>query len=238
MIIFENVTKNYGQLKVLDRLSLSISGGEFVSLVGPSGAGKSTLINLLTGAIRPSSGSVLIDNYDISKLDENSLALYRRKLGVVFQDFKLLPKKTIWENVAFALEVCGEPDELINKRVPEVLEIVRLTERAHAFPAQLSGGERQRTGIARALVHEPALVIADEPTGNLDPENGKEILELLLDINKAGATVILATHDSEIVDQIQKRVVRLEKGKLISDKEKSGYQEQVEVFYKKTEVSL
>jgi cell division transport system ATP-binding protein len=151
-------------------------------------------------------------------MDDTLLALYLRKLGIVFQDFKLLPKKTVAENVAFALEVCGEPDELIAQRVPEVLAIVGLTHRANAFPATLSGGERQRVGIARALVHEPALIIADEPTGQLDPVTGQEIIDLLLEINKAGATVILATHDRETVDRIQKRVIRLEKGKLVNDR--------------------
>ena len=224
MILFNNVTKNYGSLTVLDRVSLEIAGGEFVSIVGPSGAGKSTLINLLTGATQSDSGTVSVDSYVINQLDQTTLALYRRKLGVVFQDFKLLPKKTVWENVAFALEVCGESDELIQKRVPEVLKIVGLSERAHSFPAQLSGGEKQRTSIARALVHEPALLIADEPTGNLDPDTGNEIIDLLLDINQAGATVILATHDREIVDRIQRRVIRLEKGKLVSDKISSGYE--------------
>jgi len=208
---------------VLDRVNCEIGGGEFVSVVGPSGAGKTTFVNLLTGAIRPSEGSVSVDSYQIDDLDETSRALYLRKVGVIFQDYKLLPKKTVAENIAFALEVCGDPDHLIKKRVDEVIKIVGLEHRRDAFPAQLSGGECQRTALARALVHEPALIIGDEPTGNLDPQSGEEIINLLLDINKAGATVILATHDRETVDRIQKRVIRIEKGKLISDLKSGGY---------------
>lgn len=223
MIVFDNTTKRYGKLTVLDRVNCEIGGGEFVSVVGPSGAGKTTFVNLLTGAIHPSEGAVSVDSYTINDLDEISLALYLRKVGVIFQDYKLLPKKTVWENVSFALEVCGDRTDLIKKRVDEVLEIVGLTHRARAFPANLSGGECQRTALARALVHEPALVIGDEPTGNLDPESGAEIIDLLLDINKAGATVVLATHDRETVDRVQKRVIRLENGKLVSDLDSAKY---------------
>lgn len=218
MIIFDQVSKKYGVHTTLDRVNLTIGGGEFVSIVGESGAGKSTFIGLLIGALRPTSGRISVDGYAVNEMDDTLLALYRRKLGIVFQDFKLLPKKTVWENVAFALEVCGESDSAIRARVPEVLKIVGLTHRAHAFPAELSGGEKQRVGIARALVHSPALLIADEPTGNLDPATGREIMDLLLEINTAGATVILATHDRETVDRIQRRVVRLERGKLVSDR--------------------
>lgn len=217
MIVFENATKKYGSRIVLDRVNCEIGGGEFVSVVGPSGAGKTTFVNLLTGAIHPSEGSVSVDNYEINNLDEISRALYLRKVGVIFQDYKLLPKKTVFENIAFALEVCGDPSSLIKKRVDEVIGIVGLAHRRNAFPSQLSGGECQRTALARALVHEPALIIGDEPTGNLDPQSGAEIIDLLLDINKAGATVILATHDRETVDRIKKRVIRIERGKLVSD---------------------
>jgi cell division transport system ATP-binding protein len=225
MIIFKNVSKKFNSQLVLDRINVEINGGELVSLVGPSGAGKSTFINLLIGAIKPSIGQVLVDQNEITKLSEIELALYRRKLGIVFQDFKLLSKKTVAENVAFALEVCGESNELIQKRVSEVLEIVGLTNRAQAFPAELSGGECSRVGIARALAHSPALIIADEPTGNLDPNTGQEIIKLLFDINQAGATVLLATHDREIVNQLQSRVIRLNKGKLVSDLQIAGYDE-------------
>jgi len=224
MIIFDSVSKNFKKNVVLDRVTTEISGGEFVSIVGSSGAGKTTFVNLLIGATRPTGGKVLVDSYEINKLTEPEAALYRRKLGIVFQDFKLLPKKTVAENVAFALEVCGESNELIRKRVPEVLEIVKLTQHAYAFPAQLSGGERQRTAIARALAHGPALLIADEPTGNLDPQTSEEIVDLLIDINSAGATVILATHNREIVNRVQRRVIRLEQGKLISDLNPGKYE--------------
>ena len=223
MIVFENATKKYGGHTVLDRVNCEIGGSEFVSVVGASGAGKTTFVNLLTGAIHPTEGIVSVDNYTINELDEISRALYLRKVGVIFQDYKLLPKKTVFENIAFALEVCGDPTDLIRKRTDEVIGIVGLGHRRNAFPAQLSGGECQRTALARALVHEPALIIGDEPTGNLDPESGREIIDLLLDINKAGATVILATHDRETVDRVKKRVIRIERGKLVSDLKSSGY---------------
>ena len=223
MIVFENTTKKYGSRVVLDRVNCEIGGGEFVSVVGQSGAGKTTLVNLLIGAVYPTEGSVSVDNYTINKLDEITRSLYLRKVGVIFQDYKLLPKKTVYENIAFALEVCSNPNHLIKKRTNEVIEIVGLTHRRNAFPAKLSGGECQRTALARALVHEPALIIGDEPTGNLDPNSGAEIIDLLLDINQSGATVILATHDRETVDRIQKRVIRLEQGKLVSDLKSGGY---------------
>ena len=174
--------------------------------------------HLLIGAVRPTSGTLTVDGLSIGKFSDTERALYLRRIGMIFQDYKLLPKKTVWENIAFALEVCGEKSTTIKKRTAEVLEIVKLTKRARAFPYQLSGGEKQRVSIARALVHQPALIIADEPTGNLDPETGEGIIELLLDINKAGDTVILATHDRETVNRLQKRVLRLEGGKLVSDR--------------------
>ncbi len=223
MIVFDNATKKYGSRTVLDRVSCEISGGEFVCVVGPSGAGKTTFVNLLTGALTPTSGTVSVDNYQIGSLDEGSRALYLRKVGVIFQDYKLLPKKTVAENISFALEVCGDKSSLIKKRVNEVIEIVKLGHRRNAFPAQLSGGECQRTALARALVHEPALIVGDEPTGNLDPNSGAEIIELLRDVNKAGATVILATHDRETVNRLRQRVIRIEDGKLVSDLRESGY---------------
>ena len=187
-------------------------------------------MNLLTGAIHPTAGSVSVDNHQINELDEITRALYLRKVGVIFQDYKLLPKKTVAENIAFALEVCGDASSLIRKRVDEVIEIVGLAHRRNAFPANLSGGECQRTALARALVHEPALIIGDEPTGNLDPQSGEEIINLLLDVNKAGATVILATHDRDTVNRIQKRVIRIENGKLISDLKSGGYHHEPELM--------
>lgn len=223
MIIFENVTKRYGQRVVLDNVNLMVSPGEFVTVTGPSGAGKSTLINALIGAENIQRGHISVDSYIINSLKEKSLQYYRRKIGTVFQDYKLLPQKNVYENVAFAMEVCGYENHYIQKRVREVLEIVGLQEQRRQFPRQLSGGECQRTSIARALVHNPRLVIADEPTGNLDPHNAKEIIDLLLKINKNGATVILATHNPILVDHIHKRVVRLDRGRVIGDKAQSGY---------------
>ncbi len=223
MIIFENVTKKYGQSIVLDKVNLKISPGEFVSVVGPSGAGKSTLIHALIGAETIQHGYISVDKYIINTLKENELQYYRRKIGVVFQDYRLLPQKNVHENVAFAMEVCGYSNHDIQKRVREVLEIVGLLEQKRHFPRQLSGGECQRAAIARALVHNPNLIIADEPTGNLDPHNAKEIIDLLLKINKNGVTVVLATHNPALVDHIHRRVVRLEKGRVVSDKEQSGY---------------
>lgn len=217
MIVFKLVSKKFGERLVLDRVSLTIEHGEFVCLTGESGAGKSTFLNLLVGALLPTSGQVLVDRHNLKNFSESKLAIYRRKLGVVFQDFKLLPRKTVAENVAFALEVCGESLGLIESRVEEVLQIVGLAQRAHAFPAELSGGERSRVGVARALVNEPDLILADEPTGNLDPVTAGTIIRLLQEINQAGATVILATHDWENVKRLKCRVIRLKDGKLRSD---------------------
>lgn len=223
MIVFENVTKRYGQRMVLNNVNFSVAPGEFVSVVGPSGAGKSTLIHALIGAENIHHGQIHVDSYTINELRESALQFYRRKIGVVFQDYKLLTQKNVHENVAFAMEVCGYANHHIQKRVREVLEIVGLQEQRRHFPRQLSGGECQRLAIARALVHHPHLIIADEPTGNLDPHNAKEIIDLLLKINKNGATVILATHNPILVDHIHHRVIRLEKGRVVSDKSQSGY---------------
>jgi cell division transport system ATP-binding protein len=223
MILFENVTKRYGRTTVLDRLSLSILRGEFVSVIGPSGAGKSTLIYALIGAEKINHGKISVDGYVINELNEKALQYFRRRIGVVFQDYKLLPQKNVYENAAFAMEVCGYDSSEIKKRVPEVLEIVGLQDQRRHFPHQLSGGERQRAAIARALVHHPSLIVADEPTGNLDPVTAKDIIDLFLKINKDGITVILTTHNSGLVDHINKRVVKLDKGKVVSDREHSGY---------------
>ena len=223
MLIFENVTKIYDGNVILDNVNLKIDGGEFVTIIGPSGAGKSTLLHALIGATKINGGGIYVDGYPIHNFTSVALQSYRRNLGLVFQDFKLLPKKTVFENVAYAMEACDYPEEEIQKRVPEVLDMVGMTDHLSKFPAQLSGGEKQRTAIARALVHSPKLVIADEPKGNLDPEAAKEIIELLLKLNAVGITVILATHNKELVNMIQKRVVLLKKGQVISDREKSGY---------------
>jgi len=225
MIAFENVTKKYGKATVLDRLNLSILRGEFVSVIGPSGAGKSTLIYSLIGSEKIQNGKISVDSYVINEMNARELQYFRRRIGVVFQDYKLLPQKTAYENVAFALEVCGYETADIRKRVPEVLEIVGLKEMRHQFPHQLSGGEKQRLAIARALVHNPSLVCADEPTGNLDPATAKGIIDLFLKINKDGITVILTTHNPLLVDRIRKRVVKIDHGKVVSDRQHSGYHE-------------
>ena len=223
MIDIINVTKQYGNLKALDNVSLKIGKGEFVSLVGPSGAGKSTLVRLLTCEEKPTSGKILIADRNIDKLKSQELPYYRRKVGVVFQDFKLLAQKTVYENVAFALEVCEAPYEEIANKVPRILDMVGVLKCRNNLPNELSGGERQRVSIARALVHSPKILIADEPTGNLDPVNSWEIIELLERINNSGTIVLLATHNKAIVDRLKKRVVLLKGGKIVSDRIKGGY---------------
>ncbi|OIP80832.1 cell division ATP-binding protein FtsE [Candidatus Peregrinibacteria bacterium CG22_combo_CG10-13_8_21_14_all_44_10] len=223
MILFQNITKRYDGRAVLKDVDLQISGGEFVTLIGPSGAGKSTLIHALIGALKPNRGMISVDGFDITDIDRNKLQDYRRKIGIVFQDFKLLPKKTVFENIAFAMEVCGAAEADTKKKVKEVLEIVNLTRQQDQFPHQLSGGEKQRTAIGRALVHDPKLFIADEPTGNLDPESAEEVLRILQKINISGTTVILATHNQYLVDNIRKRVILMKDGVIIKDKQESGY---------------
>ena len=224
MIIFDSVTKHYGAHKVLDNISLVIKPQEFVTIVGASGAGKSTLIKLLLCEEKPTFGRITIDDKDIHLLKEKYIPYYRRQIGVVFQDFKLLPNKTVYENVAFAMEVSGKPDNQIRKGVMKILELVGLREKADNFPRELSGGEAQRVAIARALVFEPKFLIADEPTGNLDPKNAAEIGKLLMKINDLGTTVLLVTHNPEIVDLIRKRVITLEKGQVVKDRRKARYE--------------
>jgi len=194
-----------------------------MTLIGPSGAGKSTLIHALIGATSIDRGSITVDGHDITKFTREQLQNYRRGIGMVFQDFKLLPKKTVYENIAFAMEVCGEKEDVIRKRVGEVLEMVGLHNQNGKFPNQLSGGEKQKVAVARALVHNPKLFIADEPTGNLDPESSIEILNLLQKIHINGATVILATHNKHLVDRLMKRVVVMRSGSIVDDREESGY---------------
>lgn len=223
MIIFKDVLKKFGKHTVLDNVNFVVEGGEFVSVTGPSGAGKSTIINLLIGADKPNSGMISVDGYEINKMSNSVLQYYRRKIGIVFQDYKLLPNKTVYENIAFAMEVCGFLDNEIKPRVNDLLKIVGLENHHKHFPKQLSGGENQRTALARALIHNPKLIIADEPTGNLDLDNAKEIIELLLKLNAIGVTIILATHDREMVDLINRRVMHLKLGRIISDKKNAGY---------------
>lgn len=224
MIEFQHVTKKYGKgITACEDVNFKIGKSEFVALVGPSGAGKSTLIKMLIREESPTSGRILVADRDIFQLKRRELPYYRRKVGVIFQDFKLLPKKTVYENVAFALEVAGIESGTIKKRVKEMLTLVGLEQRSDALIEELSGGEKQRVSIARALIHQPKLLIADEPTGNLDPVNSWEIVELLFKINKQGTIVLLATHDKEIVDAIHKRVITMKDGKIIGDQENGKY---------------
>jgi cell division transport system ATP-binding protein len=218
VLVLHDVTKTYpnGKTALLD-VDLVIPEGDFVFLVGPSGAGKSTLIKLLIRDEVASQGQVVLDGQDLARLSRRGVPKVRRKIGIVFQDFKLLPTKSVWENVAFALEVTGSPRRRIRPAVDRVLALVGLTAQRNQTPNQLSGGEQQRTAIARALVHDPRLIIADEPTGNLDPLISWEIIQLLLRINELGVTVLMATHDADVVTALRKRVVALEEGRVIRD---------------------
>lgn len=223
LVEFQQVSKHYANISALDKITFGFKRGDFVSLVGPSGAGKSTVIKLLIREEMPSSGKVLVAGRDIGAFSRRTLALYRRKIGVVFQDYKLLPHKTVFENIAFALEVCDASNELIIDRVPKILNLVGLADRAKSYPNELSGGERQRAGIARAMIHSPKILLADEPTGNLDPQNTKEVIDLLLRINRSGTLVMLATHDEQTVNQLKRRVIKLENGKITQDQSKAKY---------------
>lgn len=223
LVEFALVSKNYGNIKALDKINLSFKPGEFVSVVGPSGAGKSTIVKLLIREEIPSSGKVIVAGRDIASFNRRTLSKYRRKIGVVFQDYKLLAHKTVFENIAFALEVCDAMPSEISDRVPKILNMVGLADRANNYPHELSGGEKQRVSIARALIHSPKILIADEPTGNLDPQNTKEVIDLLLQINRSGTLVVLATHDQSIVNRLVRRVVKIENGKVFSDQSKAKY---------------
>ncbi len=224
MIKLVGVSKVYAnKIKVLDSVNLAIKPGEFVSIVGQSGAGKTTLVRLLTGEERANSGQVFIGDWDITRLSKREVPFLRRQIGVIFQDFKLLPKKTLEENVAFALEVSGGTRKKINKIVPNVLKIVGLEDKGRRYPNEVSGGEQQRAAIARALVHQPKILLADEPTGNLDAINANEIIDLLLRINKFGTTVVLVTHNKEIVNRLNKRVISMDHGRVSSDQERGKY---------------
>ena len=225
MINFQNISKSYvnGEDSLID-ISFKINPKEFVSIVGRSGAGKSTIIKLLIGEERPTKGRITFGQYDVNKLKSRDLPKLRRRIGIVFQDFKLLPTKNVYENIAFALEVAGKPEHEIKELVAEVLDLVGIADKAKHFIHQLSGGEKQRVAIARAMVNRPDVIIADEPTGNLDPMNTMGILNLLTKINEIGTTVILATHNKDMVNQLRKRVILLEDGRLIRDEEKSRYQ--------------
>ncbi|NLM52123.1 MAG: cell division ATP-binding protein FtsE [Firmicutes bacterium] len=226
MIEIQNLNMVYPNgVKALKDINLTIERSEFVFVVGASGAGKSTLIRLMGREFLPTSGSIRVFNKDITRLRRREVPYYRRKIGVVFQDFRLLENRTVFENVAFAMQVVGASPRQIRRQVPEALEMVKLTGKAKRKARELSGGEQQRVCLARAIVNKPSLIIADEPTGNLDPETSREIVQLLEEINLRGATVIMATHDKEIVDSMRKRVITLSAGKIIRDEQRGVYQQ-------------
>lgn len=228
MIEFKNVSKVYNKnVKALTNVNINIDKGEFVFLVGPSGAGKSTFIKMLLKEVEPSTGNIVMGNEDLSKIKRRQVPYHRRKIGMVFQDFRLIPTLNVYENVAFGMRVVGATPKEIRKRVPMVLSLVGLSNKYKMFPNELSGGEQQRVSIARAIVNNPKVLIADEPTGNLDPETAKEIMELIDDINKAGTTVVMATHAKEIVNSMKKRVIAIDRGEVVSDVQKGGYEYEV-----------
>src|SRR3990167_9413916 len=222
MIYFNNVSKIYDKDGVaLEDVNLTINAGEFVSIVGHSGAGKTTLVKMILADERPTAGTVFYESINVNKIKNQDLTKLRRRIGIVFQDFKLLPNKTAYENIAFAMEVAGKTDEEIKSDVPHVLELVDLANRVFHFPHQMSGGEQQRLAIARAIINQPDLIIADEPTGNLDPVNAHEVIQILKKINDIGTTVILTTHNRGVIVSVGKRVITLEKGKIVRD-DKNG----------------
>lgn len=224
LIEMKGVNKKYHRsTTALRNMNISINQGEFVYLVGPSGAGKSTFIKLLYREEKATKGSIKVGKFNLTKLKKREVPLLRRSIGVVFQDYKLLPNKTVYENIAFAMEVIGEKPRHIKKRVTEVLELVGLKHKMRAFPNQLSGGEQQRIAIARAIVNNPKVLIADEPTGNLDPEISWDIMQLLERINLQGTTVLMATHNSNIVNKLRHRVIAIEDGRLVRDEEEGDY---------------
>jgi len=225
MIVFNNVTKIYEANKVLalENVSFHVDKGEFVFLVGHSGAGKSSIIRMLLCEETPTKGEVIVNGYNIGKLNRKEIPYLRRSLGVVFQDYRLLEKRTVYDNVAFAMQIVGASKKQMRRRIPEVLAMVGLSHKARSLPPQLSGGEQQRVAMARALANNPELLIADEPTGNLDREKANEIMEILENINKRGTTIVMATHAEKIVNEYKKRVITLDMGNIISDEQKGVY---------------
>lgn len=224
IIVLEKVTKSYdGGSNAIQDLSMRINKGEFVFVVGTSGSGKSTLIRLLMKEVEPTSGRIHVNGYNLKRMKHKQIPSLRRSMGVVFQDFRLLKDRTVFENVAFAQRVIGVPNKTINRRVSSMLSVVNLLDKLKSFPKELSGGEQQRVALARAIVNNPIILLADEPTGNLDPKNSWEIMALLEEINKMGTTVVVVTHNREIVDTMKKRVVTMNDGVLVSDEEKGGY---------------
>lgn len=224
MIIMKDVYKKYPNgVIAVNGIDVEIDQGEFVYVVGPSGAGKSTFIKMMYREEKPTKGTIIVNGVDVTKIPDRKVPLFRRSLGVVFQDFKLLPKLTVFENVAFALEVIEESPRTIKKKVMEVLDLVNLKHKARMFPSELSGGEQQRVSIARSIVNNPRLVIADEPTGNLDPETSKDIMELFERINANGTTIVMATHNRNIVNTIKHRVIAIENGMIVRDEQRGEY---------------
>jgi cell division transport system ATP-binding protein len=225
MIVFEDVKKVYEpNVTALDGVSFTIDKGEFVFVVGPSGSGKSTVIRLLLKELEPTAGRIIVGGRDLGRLKRSQVPLLRRNLGCVFQDFKLLPNRTASENIGYALRVQGESSTQIRKKVPEVLNLVGLAHKMNSRPEELSGGEQQRVSIARAMVNHPSLLICDEPTGNLDPDTSVGIMQLLYRINRTGTTILMVTHDREMVDKMRKRVIALDQGKLMRDERRGGYE--------------
>ncbi|MCI1944527.1 cell division ATP-binding protein FtsE [Clostridium luticellarii] len=224
MIQFKNVSKVYNNnIFALSNINLDIEKGEFVFLVGPSGAGKSTFVKTILKEVEPTTGSIIVNNVDVTNLKRRQIPLYRRKLGVVFQDFRLIPTLNVYENVAFAMRVIEAPVREIRKKVPVVLSLVGLAHKYKSFPHELSGGEQQRVSLARAIVNNPSILIADEPTGNLDPDTSMDIMDTINDINHAGTTVLMATHASDIVNSMRKRVIAIEKGIIVRDEQRGAY---------------
>lgn len=218
MLAFHNVSLARDSKDILSGLSFQVQPGEKVAVLGPSGAGKSSVFKLLIGEIKPTLGSIKIDEFALENLTPESVQKYRRQIGVVFQDFRLLPKKTVAENIAFALEVCGE-EEGKDEKVAQLLALTGLTQKKNAFPQELSGGEVQRVGIARALIHDPKILIADEPTGNLDPQNTKDVADLFIQLHERGLTLLIATHDPIMIEKLAPRVIRLDQGRMVFDRE-------------------
>ena len=224
MLEMIDVSKIYpGGSVALQDINVRIEQGEFVFIVGPSGAGKSTFFKMLFREVLPSSGKVIVNGHDLVKMTDKEIPYFGRQLGIVFQDYRLLPDRTVYDNVAFAMQVIETPYRKIKRRVNDVLDLVGLRKRAHAYPTELSGGEQQRIAIARAIVNDPILLIADEPTGNLDPETSWEIMDIFREVNKSGTTIVMATHDREIVDEMEKRVIAIEHGHIVRDDAKGVY---------------
>jgi len=224
-IEFKNVTKQYDSIPALDAVTFGIEPGEFVFVIGPSGAGKSTIVKMLIKEEAPDSGEILFNGQNILEVAKDEVSNLRRKIGVVFQDFKLLNSKTVFENVAVALEVADIKESEVKSIVPNVLNLVNLSNKKNYFPYQLSGGEKQRVSIARALAHEPDVLVADEPTGMIDPHSSDEVVDILEKINSLGTTILMATHDENVVNRLKKRVIRIENGKIVSDKKGGKYNE-------------